>query len=108
LQGGDKDMLLASLRTDGAPASIPGYAEPAVAVAEREKPVRTAALETNRQNDAARRSVVERSEDQDDDAAPAAASKRERSADGEAPLPPTRPYGLGVSKTKPAETLAQK
>jgi hypothetical protein len=60
--------------------------------------VRTAALETNRQSDTQPPSVVDRVEDSDDDA-PTASIKRGKSADGEAPLPPTRPYGLGVAKS---------
>jgi len=107
LQGGDKGLLLASLRTDGAPATLPGIPGPSLsAVAERERPVRTAALETGRQSDAEPRSIVDRTSDAEDDA-PAARPAHEKSAERDAPLPPTRPYGLGVAKSKGAAQLAE-
>jgi rare lipoprotein A len=109
LDGGDKGMLQASLRTDGEAATLPGVPAPTL-VAERERPVHTAYAETARRDEP--RSIVDRTSDADEDvAAPtpptrASSEKSAEHADRVAPLPPSRPYGLGVAKSKNGAKLA--
>ncbi len=119
LAGSDKAKLLASLRTDGSPAELPGYASP-VMIAAHDAPVRTASAQTTRSDidddlDEPASSVVRRSvahseetakhgKDVAEDAAPSAKEAASKAAN--APLPPTRPLDLGVAPNKTAKMAA--
>ncbi len=108
LDGSDNEKLFASLRTDGQPASLGPIGSPVVITAERAPPARTAdlsprsVLETQRNEDEMT-SLVESA------AAPrlndhAAAGKGDRSLRS-APLPPARPFDLGVGKAKARQAM---
>jgi len=122
LSGSDNNKLLASLRTDGEPATIDGIAS-SVMVAERPTPVRTAynaparhdsvdgvggtARSHSSTSDARSRSgqddmtalMKNVGEDGDNTGAiPAKTSSRASSA--AAPLPPTRPFDLGGARSE--------
>jgi rare lipoprotein A len=115
INGGDKGMLLASLRTDGHPATLPPHGGPVTQFAERARESVVAAVE---QGEDRLRSVVEREpqaatpeEDESNPTPP----RRPGVAHAEgvavnAPLPPSRPYALGHAPTKSAHRtkLAQR
>jgi rare lipoprotein A len=96
LGGSDDKKLLASLRTDGSPAQLEGYATgPATMMAEAPASQRVAALQKDN---------LRTISDDDGDEAPAAPAKtaaagettRVMSFDGHAPAPPPRPFDLGT------------
>jgi rare lipoprotein A len=90
LAGSDDAKLLATLRNDGQPASLEGFAAQPVMTAQREEPIHTAALERPR----AYKAAVE-----DDDAAetPAkAAAPSPVHANAHVPAPPSRPFDIGA------------
>ncbi|HEY8136453.1 MAG TPA: septal ring lytic transglycosylase RlpA family lipoprotein, partial [Methylocystis sp.] len=122
LSGSDTNKLLASLRTDGQPATLEGFESP-VMVAEREAPVRTAYNEPPRREfvdggDGAARSYAPASETQGhssqddmtalvksvdgeaDNTGSASTRVGSRSSRAAAPLPPTRPYDLGGASSQ--------
>ena len=97
LGGSDDKKLLASLRTDGAPAQLEGYATgPATMMAEAPASQRVAALQKDN---------LRTVSDDDGDEAPAAPAKtagagettRAMSFEGHAPAPPPRPFDLGTT-----------
>jgi len=109
IEGSDNSKLLASLRTDGAPATLEGFAETVVAAAKAGAPLRAALAEpTRRDYELEDAGVVEKP-------SPPDAGAAKRSSDtmtelvkkvgeeaappalGSAPLPPTRPLDLGVT-----------
>ena len=117
LSGSDTNKLLASLRTDGQPATLEGFESPVMA-AEREAPVRTAYNEPPRRDfvdgeDGAARSYAPASETQGrfghddmtalvksvdgeaDNTGSISTRSGSRSRGAIAPLPPTRPFDLG-------------
>ncbi|MGA8172088.1 MAG: septal ring lytic transglycosylase RlpA family protein [Methylocystis sp.] len=115
LSGSDNDKLLASLRTDGEPATLEGVASP-VMTASRQQPVRTAynapsrrdfvetsdadgpaSSETPRQGGNENMTALVKSVDTDTTTAGARRISATR-----APLPPTRPYDLGVAPSASA------
>jgi rare lipoprotein A len=120
LAGSDSAKLLASLRTDGTPATLESFEQPVMVASSAAVPVRTAAAEPPRREvdedqepvrvekparvspgEAKRESVemtklVKEIEDVDD---MGAAVKTGRAFEA-APLPPSRPLDLGVSSTK--------
>lgn len=105
LSGSDNERLLASLRTDGGPASLGAFGLPGVMTAERAPPAQTAYAEVRP------RSVVQTGGDEEDltsaieSVSPKAkgghvdAEKGSRSLSA-APLPPTRPFDLGAASSK--------
>jgi rare lipoprotein A len=122
LSGSDTNKLLASLRTDGEPATLEGFGSN-VMVAEREAPVRTAYNEPPRRDsvdggEGAVRSYASASEpqarsgqdemtalvksvgDESDNVGAISSKARSRSSGALAPLPPTRPFDLGAAATK--------
>jgi len=88
LAGSDDAKLLASLRQDGHPAVLEGFAP--VMVASREEPIRTAALEKPSRAPA---------EPESDEAEPAttATTPKTLAVGATAPLPPARPFDLGAA-----------
>jgi rare lipoprotein A len=109
LAGGDRSMLAASLRTDGQPAALPGSGS-SVMTAEREAPVRTAyAVAARRSGGDEMGDLVERVSDQDEvsEAEETRPAKDDRPTKS-APLPPTRPFALGVQPSKASGKLAKK
>ncbi len=115
INGGDKAMLLASLRTDGHPATLPPHGGPVTQFAERTRDSVVAAVE---QGEDRLRSVVEREPQAaapDEDESNPTPPRRPGVAHAEgvpvnAPLPPSRPYALGHAPTKSAHKtkLAQR
>ncbi len=103
INGGDKAMLLASVRTDGSPATLP-RGGPVTQFAERARESVVAAVE---QGEDRLRSVVDRQPQAtatDEDEAPTP-PRRPGAAQAEgvpvnAPLPPTRPFALGRAPAK--------
>ena len=96
LGGSDDKKLLASLRTDGSPAQLEGYATgPATMMAEAPASQRVAALQKDN---------LRTVSDDDGDEAPATPAKtaaagettRAMSFEGHAPAPPPRPFDLGT------------
>ena len=87
MAGSDDRKLIASLRTDGAPATIDGM--PA------EQPVMVADREPERPRLAALRPIASAAPD-DDDAPAVASAETTRVAFAAAPLPPSRPFDLGT------------
>ncbi len=126
LAGDDDEKLMATLRDDGAPATLPGYEQP-VMTSTREQPIHTAALE---RNDVRASEVPARMRD---DSTPAEASEKSEPKEREAakdikdiikettpakassapikftaaPLPPSRPFDLGVSAAKRVKQAAK-
>jgi len=101
INGGDKAMLLASVRTDGKPATLPPHGGPVTQFAERARESVVAAAE---QGEERVRSVVDRQPEasvaaEEEEATPTPPRRPDvAQAHGvpvNAPLPPTRPYGLG-------------
>ncbi len=116
INGGDKAMLLASVRTDGRPASLPPHGGPVTQFAERARDSVVAAVE---QGEDRLRSVVDRQPQQvaaaeEEEATPTPPHRPgAEHAEGvrvNAPLPPTRPFALGRAPTKSAHKtkLAQR
>jgi rare lipoprotein A len=127
LEGSDTTKLMASLRTDGTPATLNGFEQP-VLVASRAAPERTAYAEPPRRDLAedeeaparaekpARRAPTEAKREseemtklvqeiEDVDRAGAAGKKGRLTA---APLPPSRPFDLGANPAKtPAKTAVK-
>ena len=122
LSGSDTNKLLASLRTDGQPATLEGFEAP-VMVAEREAPVRTAYYEPPRRDladgeEGAARSyapvpetqgrsrpddmtaLVKSVSDEGDNVGAIPSKAGSRSLGAAAPLPPTRPFDLGGASSQ--------
>ncbi|ARN83870.1 hypothetical protein B1812_21265 [Methylocystis bryophila] len=107
INGGDKAMLLASVRTDGSPASLPPHGGPLTQFAERARESVVAAVE---QGEDHLRSVVDRqpeasaaAPEEDEAPTPPRRPGAAQAAEGvpvNAPLPPTRPFALGRAPTK--------
>ena len=118
INGGDKAMLLASLRTDGRPARLPAPgAPPATQFADRDRSSVLTALVEEVENHP--RSIVERqpeapaAEEESATPTPPRRPGGVEHAEGvpvNAPLPPSRPYALGRAPTKPSHRtrLAQR
>jgi rare lipoprotein A len=112
INGGDKALLLASVRTDGRPATLPPRGGPVTQFAERARESVVAAVE---QGEERVRSVVERQPEasaaaEEEEATPTPPRRPDvaqaRGVPVNAPLPPTRPYGLGrvAAKAQPHRT----
>ncbi len=103
LAGSDDNMLLASLRTDGAPARLNGMDEaPTTMVADNETPRATTELTRLFAPHPPRPKPVEVASANAGDEAPARPPPRPRFV--RAPLPPERPFDLGAAK--PAKVVA--
>jgi len=102
---GDSDAkLLATLRQDGRPAALDGFAP--VMTASRDEPLRTASLERPRAHDAEMTAYAPRDEDEAT-RVDATSSTRPAALLKAAPLPPTRPFDLGAhASNKPRERHA--
>jgi len=106
INGGDKAMLLASVRTDGTPATLPRGGS-VTQFAERARDSVVAAVE---QGEDRLRSVVEREPQalaaaEEEEATPTPPRRRPDVAQAQgvpvnAPLPPTRPFALGRAPAK--------
>jgi len=104
LAGSDDKKLIATLRTDGAPAQLEGYSSgPATMIADAPLTTRVASLERPQAERLATRDTLRTPApaDDDDDAPPAVktsgvASVAPAFADGKAPSPPPRPFDLGT------------
>jgi len=96
---GDNDArLLATLRQDGQPATLEGFAS-SIMKAAREEPIHTASIERPRARDAELTALASDAEAIDADEAPAA-RPRAAAAFKSAPLPPVRPYSLDANETR--------
>ena len=95
INGGDKGMLLASLRTDGHPATLPPHGGPVTQFAERARDSVVAAVE---QGEDRLRSVVERE--------PQAAAPEEERIESDAAAPSGRRARRGRGRERAASPLA--
>jgi rare lipoprotein A len=101
LEGSDDATLLATLRDDGRPATLEGISP--VLTAAREEPVRTAALERLRQEDAGHAQAKSDEEDRNGESADGGSFGAPLTS---APLPPSRPFDLGAIGNAHAPTKA--
>lgn len=126
IAGSDTTKLLASLRTDGTPATLEGLAQPVVAAAKAD-PVRTAYAEPPRREDVeddepariekpARASLAESKLESDEmtklvkeveEFGDVGASAKNAHGLAAAPLPPSRPLDLGVGSAKSSARQAR-
>ncbi len=125
MAGDDDEKLMATLRDDGRPATLPGYEQP-VLTAKREEPIHTAALEradirasaaaSGMRDDSAPVEAEEKAEAKPKDAEKdikdlikeTAASKSAPAPKfAAAPPPPSRPFDLGVSAGKRVKQAAR-
>jgi rare lipoprotein A len=106
VNGGDKAMLLASVRTDGRPASLPPRGGPVTQFAERARDSVVAAVEEGEDRLS---SVVDRrpepvAVEEEEGQAPTPPRRPDvaqtQGVPVNAPLPPTRPFALGRAPTK--------